>query len=135
MTGNRENSSPLTAADVLARYNDQSFPDFCDPLIDVNQVGTFGNRPLHMASYHGNLEEIEALVKGGAVVNVVGDMGTTPLHEAASQGHTEAVRFLLAHGADSDVKDEFGKTPLDWADLGGHLDVATVLNQSRRGKG
>jgi ankyrin repeat protein len=133
MTSSPNHSRPLTAADVLARYNEQSFPDFCDPLTDVNQAGTFGNRPLHMASYHGNMEEIKALVEGGAMVNVVGEKGVTPLHEAASQGHTEAVKFLLQNGALLDVKDEFGRTPLDIAQVRGYSDIVKLLaNQGNK---
>jgi len=73
------------------------------------------------------MEEIEALVEGGADVNVVGDMGSTPLHEAAGQGHVEAVRFLLGHGARTDVKNEFGRTALEVAEIDGHSDVANLL--------
>ena len=125
----------LTAAEVLVRYNDGGYPDFCDPLTDVNQVGTFGNRPLHLASWQGNVEEIRALVEGGAEVNVVGDMGATPLHDAAQAGHPKAVKFLLECGAKPEAKDEFGRTPFDWADLNGHLEVGKLLsdaNKSRR---
>ena len=125
-----DDSRKLTAADVLARYNDGHWPDFCDPLTDVNQVGTFGNRPLHLASHHGNMEEIEALVEGGADVNVVGDMGSTPLHDAALGGNPEAVRFLLEHGARSNVKDEFGRTALDVACLHGRSDIVALLTVS-----
>jgi ankyrin repeat protein len=128
MTIRRNNSGHLTAAEVLAHYNEELFPDFCDPLTDVNQIGTFGNRPLHMASYHGNIEEIEALVEGGALVNVTGEKGKTPLHEAASQGHMEAVKFLLQHGALADVKDEFGHTPLDLAQRSGYSEIVKLLS-------
>jgi ankyrin repeat protein len=127
MTIPPNNSHRLTAADVLARYNEELFPDFCDPLTDVNQVGTFGNRPIHMASHHGNMEEIEALVEGGANVNAAGEKGSTPLHEAASKGHVEAVKFLLGHGAYSNVRNEFGRTPLDVAELNGHAEVVKLL--------
>jgi uncharacterized protein len=120
-------SRRLTAADVLARYNNESFPDFCDPLTDVNQVGTFGNRPLHIASHHGNMEEIQALVEGGADVNAVGDMGSTPLHDAVGKGHTAAAKFLLEHGARPEVKNEFGRTALDIAELEGHSDIVALL--------
>ena len=131
MTAFADDSRRLTAADVLARYNEELFPDFCEPLTNVNQVGTFGNRPLHMASYHGNMEEIEALVEGGADVNVVGEKGSTPLHEAASQGHVEAVKYLLQHGAPLDMKNEFGRTPLDIADLHGHQEVVELLRSKQ----
>jgi hypothetical protein len=48
-----ENSRGPSATDVLRKYNDESLPDFCEPLTDVNQVGTFGNRPIHLASIGG----------------------------------------------------------------------------------
>jgi uncharacterized protein len=99
----------MTASEVLARYS-ENYPDFCDPLIDVNQAGTFGNRPIHLASYQGDMEALKALVEGGAEINVSGDMGSTPLHDAVQGGHLEAVQFLLEHGADPAAKDEFGHT-------------------------
>jgi uncharacterized protein len=92
------------AADVLRRYNDESLPDFCEPLVDVNQVGTFGNRRIHLACYRGNLADVTALVEGGADVNAVGDLGTTPMHEATEQGNIDIVRFLLQRGASSGDK-------------------------------
>ncbi len=128
MMNSTNNSRKLTAADVLARYNDEHWPDFCDPLIDVNQVGTFGNRPLHLASYHGNIEEIEALVAGGADVNAIGDMGSTPLHEAVETGHTAAAKFLVEHGSRTDVRNAFGRTPLDIAEIDGHAEIVTLLS-------
>jgi len=124
----KNRSAKLTAADVLANYSE--YPDFCDPLTDVNQIGTFGNRPLHLASYQGDLDAIVALVEAGAEVNVAGEMAETPLHEAAGQGHSEAVRFLLAHGTRLDVKNEFGHTPLDTADLHGHGDVVKLIRDA-----
>jgi ankyrin repeat protein len=123
--GSEDDSPRLTVSDVLARLDD--YPDFCDPLTDVNQIGTFGNRPIHLVSWQGNVEEIRVLVEGGAEVNVVGDMGATPLHEAAQAGHAEAALFLLECGARLDVRDEFGHTPLDWALLNGHVEVTKVL--------
>ena len=121
-----------TVAEVLARLND--YPDFCDPLTDVNQIGTFGNRPLHLVSWQGNVEEIRTLVESGAEVNVIGDMGATPLHDAAQACQLEAVKLLLEYGANGETRDEFGKTPLDWAELNGHLEVAKVLAASYRAR-
>jgi ankyrin repeat protein len=125
----RSDSNPrkLTAADVLARYNDESWPAFCDPLTDVNQVGTFGDRPLHLASYHGDLEVIEALIEGGADVNATGEMGSTPLHNAIEGRHAAAVKFLLEHGAQTDIKDEFGRTAPDVADLHWNADIIALV--------
>jgi len=121
------NSRKLTAADVLARYNGESWPAFCDPLTHVNQVGTFGDRPLHLASYHGDMEAIEALVEGGADVNATGEIVSTPLHNAIEAGHAAAVKFLLERGARTDIRNEFGRTAIDVAYLHWDADVIALL--------
>jgi hypothetical protein len=59
--------SGISGADLLLRYKDEDFSAFCDiQLKDVNQVGRFGERPLHVACTRGILEEIAALIEGGA---------------------------------------------------------------------
>ena len=107
--------SRLTAADVLARLND--YPAFCDPLTDVNQIGTFGDRPLNLASYHGDVEEISVLIEAGADVNAKGEKGATPLHDAARGGRVDAIKLLLKCGASPNVTDEFERTPKEYAEL------------------
>jgi ankyrin repeat protein len=112
----RENPSKPTAAQVLRKYTEDDLPDFLgSPIEDVNQVGANGDRPIHIACIRGSLEDVDALVEGGADVNVAGDLGYTPLHHAAGDGHLEIVRVLLSHGADVNAKNEFGQTPIDLA--------------------
>lgn len=121
-------SGRLSAAEVLRRYKDEDLPAFCEiPLEDVNQVGNFGERPLHVASVRGNVEEIAALVEAGADVNAPGDLGNTPLHEAVSQGHSQATLYLLRHGASRDKVNEFGETPVDMARLAKRDDLVGIL--------
>ena len=128
------NSKRLTAGEVLRRYKDEDLPAFSEiALEDVNQVGNFGERPLHVASSRGNMEEIAALVEGGAEVNAPGDLGNTPLHEAVGQGHMKAVRYLLDHGASPDAQNEFGETPLDKARQANRHDIVEVLQSPRHG--
>jgi uncharacterized protein len=63
-----------TASDILRRYRDEELPEFCDrELIDVNQRGLFGSYPIHVAATRGSIEEIVALIEGGADVNAVGE--------------------------------------------------------------
>ena len=126
-----DNKTSITVAEVLARLND--YPAFCDPLTDVNQVGTFGDRPLNLACYHGNVEEIQVLIYAGADVNALGEKGATPLHDAARGGHAEVVKLLLSYGAKPNVTDEFGSTPANWAELGGYPDVIDILKSPSRG--
>lgn len=121
----------LKAHEVLGKYNEESLPEFCEPLTDVNQVGTFGNRPIHLASYRGNLADVIALVDAGADVNAAGDLGSTALHEAVEQGHVEVVRFLLQRGASTSVKNEIGRTPLEVAMESGRNDIAALLTGAK----
>ena len=106
----------LTAREVLKRYEDEQLPAFAGmTLNDPNQRGVFGEHPLEVASVRGSLEEMLALIEGGADVNASGELGNTALHEAASQGQKEAVKLLLERGARRDVKNDFGQTALDVA--------------------
>lgn len=127
----RQNDDPqqLTAADVLRRYKEEELPAFVEvPLENVNQVGNFGERPLCVAAVRGKLDEIIALVEGGADLNAQGELGNTPLHEAVSQGRVEAVKFLLNRGALRSVKNDFGETALDVANFHGRKEIAHLLN-------
>lgn len=126
MENNRD--LPLTATDVLQRYTEEDLPEFCElALTDVNQRGNFGNYPIHVAAIRGALDELAALVAGGARVNARGEQGNTPLHEAAGQGHVEAVRFLLQCGALRSVKNGVGLTPLDVAKMSRRDEIARLL--------
>jgi ankyrin repeat protein len=130
MTTN-DSSRRLTAAEVLRRYKDEELPAFLEiPLEDVNEVGHSGDRPLHVASVRGNMDEVAALISAGADVNAPGDLGNTPLHEAVGQGHAEVVKLLLNNGASSSVKNEFGDTPLDIAKLYERDDIVKLLQNS-----
>lgn len=124
----------MTADDVLRRYREEDLPEFVGlALSDVNQVGNFGDSPLKVASVRGSLEEVLALLDGGAALDTRGEHGFTALHHAASQGHVEVVRVLLERGASSTIRNDWGQTPLDVARISGRADVADVLMASENG--
>ena len=126
----------MHSKEVLQRYIDEILPEFAGiVLTDVNQRGNFGNSPLKVASTRGNLEEIEALLAGGANVNVKGEDGYTPLHHAASQGHVAAVKRLLEAGAAPDLVDDDGSTPRQVAVLLEQQDVVDTIDAWSNSKG
>ena len=119
----------LTAAEVLKRYKDEDLPEFCEVALEhVNQPGNFGNSPLHVASVRGSIEELEALIAGGANVNGAGEHGNAPLHEAVGQGHTAAVEVLLNAGARINLTNSEGKTPRDIAEMLGFSAILKILD-------
>jgi ankyrin repeat protein len=121
----------LTAAEVLQRYMEEDLPEFAGlELNEVNQVGIFGNYPIHVAAVRGFLDELKALIEGGADVNATGELGDTPLHDAVGQEHVEAVRLLLQSGADRKRMNHDGNTPLDVARMHGREDIAELLLDS-----
>jgi ankyrin repeat protein len=127
-----DNRSParLTTQDVLRRYKEEDLPAFCEiSPEDVDQVGNFSERSIHVACVRGRLEEIAALVGGGADLDAAGDLGYRPLHEAVGQGHLEVVKFLVDHGASLSEKNDVGMTALDIARLKGRIDIAEFLNR------
>jgi ankyrin repeat protein len=106
----------MNADDVLKRYKDEELPAFAGiDLSDVNQLGVFGDAPIHVAANRGRTDEITALLEGGADVNASGELGNTPLHEAVMQNRIEAVKLLLKRGADPQRLNHFGGSPLDAA--------------------
>ena len=123
-----EGTGKLTAVQVLKNYTgDDLF--LGRPIVDVNQVLSDGDRPIHIACVRGSLDDVRAFLEGGADVNAKGDLGDTPLHHAASRGLLDIMRVLLSHGADPSAKNEFGETPLDVSKLMSK-DEATEILQS-----
>jgi uncharacterized protein len=123
-----EKTSKPTAAEVLRKYSDEHLPEFLGrPVQDVNQVGMTGDRPIHVACIRGNVEDLTALISGGADVSAPGDLGQTPLHIAASRGLLDVAEVLLRHSADVHARNEFGQSPIDLARLMSDEQIAELL--------
>jgi ankyrin repeat protein len=128
----RKSSQHLTADEVLRRYKDEELPEFCEiTLHDVNQAGNFGDRPIHVACIRGSLDEIAALVHGGADVDATGERDYTPLHHAVAQGHIAVVKALLEYGASRNKRNDIAMTALDLAKLNGRNEIAELLGNDR----
>jgi ankyrin repeat protein len=123
----------LTAEDVLKRYMEERLPEFLgERLLDVNQKGRYGNTPLDVAATRGSMEEVIALLDGGADPNLTCEKGVTPLHDAVGQNHPHIVRLLLARGASPDVRADFGGTPREWAVRRSLKDIIDIIDQHLR---
>ena len=105
-----------------------------EPNAKVNTENLGGWSLFHAASYVGNLEVVDALLRAGARVDKQRHRGITALYDAVQQGHDRVVDRLIEAGADSSKgvkKKVFGNsivlTPLTAAVLGGHLRVVRSL--------
>ncbi len=60
----------------------------------MNQKDNIGYTPLHYAAYHGHLEIVRFLLKGGADPKLRDKKGQTPLALATERGLTAIVHML-----------------------------------------
>jgi len=67
---------------------------------------------IHVAVRAGDVEKVEAALKGGAGVNSPDNWGRTPLIVALQQGKAQIVEILLDRGASVAATDAWGRTPL-----------------------
>jgi ankyrin repeat protein len=78
--------------------------------------GPSRSTPLKLATAHGDLRVMEALLDAGADVDRRDDAtGLTALFFAAQAGNGNAARILILHGADVSAKNCNGSTPLHFA--------------------
>jgi ankyrin repeat protein len=116
---------------VLQRYKDEEIFEFLEcALSSVNERGVDGNTPLHIACERENLDEVLALINGGADVNAIGDMWTQPLHIAAASGKLQIVKALMRAGANPMCWDHFRRTPLSLATANGHNEIIAILESA-----
>ena len=90
-----------------------------------------GYEPVHAVAVDGNVELMEELLAGGAVINehTADDLKWTPLHLAAKYGHAPMTRLLLQKGAHvhSVSGDYLGSRPIHYACKAGSLEVVSIL--------
>ena len=98
---------------------------------NMNAVRQIVKSPLNVAAAHGNLVEVEKLVRAGADVNkVTKDGGTTALLMAAQNGsNLDVIQYLIQQGADKDKASKDDLTKLFVAAEKNHLAVVRYLVQ------
>jgi protein phosphatase 1 regulatory subunit 12A len=81
---------------------------------------------LSAAAKAGKLDEVVALVEGGAPIEWANVGGLTALHAASDGGHRDVVALLLSHSAEVNAHTNFHKTPLLLAATMGHSAVGEM---------
>lgn len=76
-----------------------------------NIKNDYGETPLHWATQHNRIDQINMLIKFGANVNEQDLDKDTPLHWAAENDNSDAAKLLLRNGALINVKNRESKTP------------------------
>jgi ankyrin repeat protein len=92
-----------------------AFSSYAENPLDPNVQDQFQQTILHFAAKQfprDPSEDIDLLVRAGAIVNAKDDKEQTPLHFAAMYGHPEGIKKLLELGADVNAQDTLGRTPL-----------------------
>lgn len=88
------------------------------------------NERLRVASFAGDLHEVEAMIFAGADVNSLRDDHTTPLWFASAKGRLATVKILLQHGANPNLADKDGALPVMLAAQEGHVEIVKTLLES-----
>jgi len=74
-----------------------------------------GFTPLHFASYHGNPDLIDLLIKNGADMGAVNEKGINMVHVAAQGDKPYSILFFSQNGLSIEAKDNENSTALHWA--------------------
>jgi len=115
-------SGKINNSKALNKYN-----------IDVNLADKYGNLLIHYASYRGNYELVEYLIRKKSKLNVIGKIiipgirGYPPLSVAILYGHYDICKLLLENGANPNFSNVKGKTPLMVAAEYAELDIVKLL--------
>jgi ankyrin repeat protein len=93
----------------------------------VFERSTYGDYPLHYASWHDRCDMINTLLRYGADIEASGHSGWKPLHYAVKHVCPDAVALLIIHGADTNATTSDGKTPLDYSNPFGLVHESSIF--------
>lgn len=95
----------------------------------VNAYAEDGFQPLGLASFFGQYETVEYLIKAGAAINSQSKnkLEAAPIQSAAAAGHVKVVMLLLNNRANPNVREQGGYTPLHAAAQNGDTQMIRSL--------
>ena len=79
----------------------------------INRLSKVGWAPMHWATYRGNIEILNYIIKKGGNVNIKSQRGYTPLSLAINATGSNIVEVLIKSGADVNI----ASGPLKWTPL------------------
>lgn len=127
----------VQAADILElvrlidRNDTVMFNNHVRTISDANAARGDNNKTILMyASWVGNAQAVQHLIKMGADVNAEDSSGATALHLAAWKGHTSIAVYLLENGASGSVLSKDGMSALDIALMQGNREIAEAIEKA-----
>lgn len=101
--------------------------------LNVNAKNSFGSTALHLATFHGKLDNVKELLQVRDVeVNCQDIYLRTPAFFAARNGRKEILQLLLERNADVNIPNKYGETALSKASYYGHEECVRLLLQQKR---
>ena len=88
--------------------------------------------PLVMASFYGDLSNVEDLLKENASIDQTDNDGATPLMAAVQEGHLDTVSLLLKYNASIEIANNHGATALYFAATKNRFAEARLLFNTAR---
>ena len=110
--------------------------------IDVDQLDTAGNTPLHLAAKRGQVSIVSILLNHGAQVGLKNELGLKPFDFAKLKGQDDCAEFLLLYEVSLSMSSELSESRVrkdqavsDLAELSGHfrevLSIGKQLTKER----
>ncbi|RDA93935.1 hypothetical protein CP533_5013 [Ophiocordyceps camponoti-saundersi (nom. inval.)] len=115
---------------LASKLGDDSFIDKYLPRLPmetINSQDEDGNTALHEAASHGRLQQVDKLLRKGALVSPQNRIGRVPLHLAAENGHDAVITRLLTSEASPASQDNSSQTPLHLATIAGREKAVKAL--------
>lgn len=123
-----ESISPSVES-IIAMYESNTVVDEIKSLVNrgVHAKNNKGNTALMLASKHGYMDIVKALISSNSNIHAKNNDGETALIEASSEGHVDIVETLIAAGSNVNAKDNIGWTASMWASAFGYTEIVNIL--------